>query len=46
MTEIWCKESLIDYVTALIRDLDDAEYTLDERRGMDYLEIEIERVRE
>lgn len=42
MTETWTKESLIYYITNLIRDLDDNEYVLDESWGNDFLRIEIE----
>lgn len=46
MTEKWCKETLKDYISYLIDDLDDEEYSLDESRGRDFLRIEIERVKD
>ncbi len=42
MTEIWDKESLKQYIVALIDNLEDKEYVLSERRGVDFLEIDIE----
>ncbi|MBQ2654054.1 MAG: hypothetical protein IJF83_10900 [Methanobrevibacter sp.] len=42
MTEMWCKESLKDYVCNLIDGLDDKDYILDKSWGRDFLRIEIE----
>nr|WP_295000248.1 hypothetical protein [uncultured Methanobrevibacter sp.] len=44
MTEKWSKESLIYYVTDLIKNLDGEEFILEEYRRNNRLEIEIEEV--
>lgn len=42
MSDVWSKESLKDYVSCLIDDLDDIDYELLESKGRDFLTIRIE----